>query len=176
MKALKALMVFGLTAITGAAGASVVPREEGVNAKAAFERLKTLQGTWESAGTQGQKATTTFELVARGTVLSERYANPALPGGGEMLTAYHVDGDALMLTHYCIANNQPTLRAARFDAGRGEFQFEFVRAANLASADAGHMRRARYQLDDANHFVTEWEYYENGKLKFTETERFTRVR
>jgi len=169
----KVLMVLGLTAITSAAGAS---GEHAVDARAAFARLKTLQGTWESAGTKGQKATTTFELVARGTVLAERYANPALPGGGEMLTAYHVDGDALMLTHYCIANNQPTLRAARFDAGRDEIQFEFVRATNLASADAGHMRRARYQLIDANHFVTEWEYYENGTLKLTETERFTRVR
>ena len=176
MSARKTLMVLGLTAIAGAAGASVVPREDPVDAKAAFERLKTLQGTWESAGTEGQKATTTFELVARGTVLSERYANPALPGGGEMLTAYHVDGEALMLTHYCIANNQPTLRAARFDAARDEIQFEFVRATNLASADAGHMRRARYQLIDANHFVTEWEYFENAKLTLTETERFTRVR
>jgi len=173
MSARKVLMVLGLTAVTSAAGASGEPA---VDAKAAFERLKTLQGTWESAGAKGQKATTTFELIARGTVLSERYANPALPGGGEMLTAYHVDGDALVLTHFCIANNQPTLRAARFDAGRDEIQFEFVRATNLASADAGHMRRARYQLIDANHFVTEWEYYENGKLKLTETERFTRAR
>jgi hypothetical protein len=59
MSARKTLMVLGLTAIAGAAGASVVPREAPVDAKAAFERLKTLQGTWESAGTKGQKATTT---------------------------------------------------------------------------------------------------------------------
>jgi hypothetical protein len=31
-------------------------------------------------------------------------------------------------------------------------------------------------LIDANHFVTEWEYFENAKLTLTETERFTRVR
>ena len=70
-----------------------------VDGKAAFERLKSLQGTWETAG--GQKATTTFELVANGTVLLERYSNPAIPGGGQMVSAYHLDGTALVLTHYC---------------------------------------------------------------------------
>jgi hypothetical protein len=28
-----------------------------------------------------------------------------------MVSAYHLDGEDLLLTHYCIANNQPTLRA-----------------------------------------------------------------
>ena len=169
------LMVLVFAAVTAVGRASVVPTAD-VNAREAFERLKTLQGTWVSAKANGQKATTTFELIARGTVLSERYTNPALPGNGEMLTAYHVDGDALMLTHYCIANNQPTLRASLFDAARSEIQFEFVRATNLASAAAGHMRRAKYRLLDADHFVTEWEFFENGTLKMTETETFTRVR
>ena len=60
----------------------------GIDAAAAFERLKALQGTWEAAGKDGRTARTTFELVADGTVLIERYANAAMPGGGQMLTAY----------------------------------------------------------------------------------------
>jgi hypothetical protein len=51
--------------------------------------------------------------------------------------------------------NQPTLRAGRFDPAAGEVPFEFVRASNLAGPDAGHMRRARYRLDDRDHFTTE---------------------
>lgn len=66
-----------------------------------------------------------FQLSANGTVLVENYTNPALPGGGHMMTAYHIDGQDLMLTHCCIANNQPTLRAERFDPADREIQFEF---------------------------------------------------
>jgi hypothetical protein len=91
----------------------------GIDGAAAFERLKTLQGTWEAAGKDGTTAKTTFELVATGTVLLERYSNSAMPGGGQMVTAYHLDGQDLVLTHYCIAKNQPTLKAERFDTATG---------------------------------------------------------
>ena len=121
------------------------------------------------------KATTSFELTAGGTVLVERYSNPALPGGGHMVTAYHLDGAALILTHYCIAKNQPTLRADRFDAKAGEIQFEFLRGTNMASEDTGHMRRALYRLADANHFTTSWEFFKDGNKTMTETETFTRI-
>jgi hypothetical protein len=159
-----------------ALGTQVSGRRAEVDAGAAFERLKALQGTWEAESVKGQKATTTFELTAAGTVLLERYTNPAMPGGGLMVTAYHLDGSSLILTHYCIAKNQPTLKAERFDAKAGEIQFEFVRASNLASPNAGHMRRALYRLDDANHFTTSWEFFQDGKKTMTELERFTRVK
>jgi hypothetical protein len=148
----------------------------GIDGAAAFERLKTLQGTWEAAGKDGTTAKTTFELVATGTVLLERYSNSAMPGGGQMVTAFHLDGQDLVLTHYCIAKNQPTLKAERFDTATGEIQFEFVRASNLASPNAGHMRRAKYRLADATHFTTEWEFFENGKKTMTEVETFTKVK
>ena len=155
-------------------GGSVVPREA-VDAAAAFERLTSLQGTWEAPAATGAKSTTTFELTALSSVLLERYTNPAMPGGGHMVTAYHLDGTSLILTHYCIARNQPTLRAERYDAASGEIQFEFLRGANMPSENTGHMRRAFYRLDDANHFTTVWEFFEGGKKKMTETETFTRV-
>jgi len=148
----------------------------GIDAAAVFERLKGLQGTWEAPGKDGKAARTTFELVANGTVLLEHYANAAMPGGGQMVTAYHLDGPDLVLTHYCIAKNQPTLKAERFDSATGEIQFEFVRASNLPSPDAGHMRRAKYRLDDPTHFTTEWEFFENGKKTMTERETFTKVK
>jgi hypothetical protein len=143
---------------------------------AAFERLKTLEGTWEAPVAGGQKATTRFELVANGTVLMEHYSNPALPGGGHMVSAYHLDGTTLVLTHYCIAKNQPTLRADRFDAATGEIQFECLRATNLPSEKTGHMRRALYRLESANQFTTEWEFFQDGKKTMTEVEIFKRVR
>ena len=158
-----------------AADSRKAPGAASIDAAAAFERLQTLQGTWDAAPIKGVKATTTFELTAGGTVLLERYANPALPGGGHMVTAYHLDGASLILTHYCIARNQPTLRAEGYDAKSGEIQFEFLRGANMPSENIGHMRRALYRVDDANHFTTSWEFFENGTKKMTERETFTRA-
>jgi hypothetical protein len=167
-------MLAGVTAVAGAPRAAVLP--SALDAPAAFERLKTLVGTWESKSANGNVSTTIFELTAGDTVLLERYSNDALPGGGRMVTAYHLDGSSLVLTHYCIAKNQPTLKADRFDPATGEIQFEFVRASNLASDKAGHMRRAMYRIEDASHFTTSWEFFEGGKKKMTELEQFVRVK
>ena len=167
---------FAVTALAAVlTGPLAAGRAADVDAVAAFERLKALEGTWEAAAVNGAKSTTSFELTAGGTVLVERYSNPALPGGGHMVTAYHLDGAALILTHYGIAKYQPTLRAYRFDALAGEIQFEFLRGANMASENTGHMRRALYRLADANHFTTSWEFFQDGKKTMTETESFTRV-
>ncbi len=163
-----AAVAFGVTA-----RAALVPG--GVDAVKAFERMKMLEGTW-TAPAQGSQSTTRFELTGNGTVLIEHYSNPALPGGGRMMTAYHLDGADLVLTHYCIANNQPTLKAERYDAATGELRFEFVRASNLPSPSAGHMRRALYRVQDKDHFSTEWEFFEGGRKTMTETEVFTRVK
>lgn len=157
-----------------ASGAPVLGRSADVDATAAFDRLKALKGTWEGKTDTGQKVTTTFELTANGTALVERYVGSEAMKHAEMLTVYHLDGPSLILTHYCIARNQPTLKAERFDPKTGEIQFEFVRATNLASANAGHMRRAMYRLDGPNQFTTSWEYFQNGKKTMTETETFTR--
>ena len=92
-----------------------------------------------------------------------------------MVTAYYLDGATLVLTHYCIAKNQPTLKADRFDAETGEIQFEFLRGTNMPTERVGHMRRALYRIDDANHFTTSWEFFQDGKNTMTERETFTRV-
>jgi hypothetical protein len=168
---LKALMAGGAAAGVAVAAASASAPADG---PAAFERLKALEGTWQAA--DGKKAVTVFELTANGTVLLERYSNPAMPDGGRMVTAYHLDGKDLVLTHYCIARNQPTLRAERYDASTGEVQFEFVRASGLSSPDAGHMRRAKYRFVDRDRFTTEWEFFAGGKKTMTEIEHFTRTK
>lgn len=164
----------GLAIVCAAAGADA--QTAPLNAAAAFERLKTLQGEWEGPAKNGQRAKSTFELTAGGTVLLERYENPAMPGGGHMATAYFVEGGSLVLTHYCIAKNQPTLRAETYDPASGSLQFEFLRASNLAGEGAGHMRRAMYRLEGGDRFTTAWEYFDKGKLAFIETETFTRIR
>jgi hypothetical protein len=92
-----------------------------------------------------------------------------------MLTLYHVDGDRLLLTHYCMAGNQPRMQAKRFDAAAGEIEFQFLDGTNMTPA-SGHMHNARFRLLDERHFQSEWQFYENGKSKQSETFQYTRVR
>jgi hypothetical protein len=81
-----------------------------VDGRAAFERMKTLAGTWEGQaghGQPGQAATVTYRVASGGSVVQETLF-PGTPH--EMISMYHVvDGD-LVLTHYCAMANQPRMR------------------------------------------------------------------
>jgi hypothetical protein len=92
-----------------------------------------------------------------------------------MITVYHLDGDRLMLTHYCMAGNQPRMQAQAFDPGTGELQFRFLDATNL-SPGAGHMHNATFHLTGADRFASSWEFYQDGKLAKTETVEYARVK
>ena len=132
---------------------SVAPGLEGAestdakSAAAAFEKLKGLAGARQAVGTDGKKKRTTYELVASGSTLLERYVDEGMPSGSEMLTLYHLDGGRLVLTYYCMAGNQPRMEASSFDAAAGELQFEFMDATNLKSPADGHMHRARFRFE-----------------------------
>lgn len=132
------------------------------NATMAFDKLKGLVGQWEGTTDKG-KVTTTYELVAGGSALLERVN---IPGGGEMPTVYHLDGNRLLLTHYCTAGNQPTLQAETFDPASNELRFRFVKATNLASPNAGHMHDAVFKLVSPDQFTADWTWQENGKEAF----------
>lgn len=144
----------------------------GVDSNAAFARLKTLAGEWQADTSMG-KARLSYELIAGDTALVEREIMGSMP---PMLTVYHLDGDRLLLTHYCMAGNQPRMQARAFDAKSGELDFQFLDATNLKSAGAAHMHNARLRLVDNDHLAAEWDFYENGQRKSTESAQYTRVR
>ncbi len=143
-----------------------------VDAKAAFARLKSLAGEWQADTSMG-KSHVNYEVIAGGATVLER---EIIPNMHDMLTAYHLDGDRLLLTHYCVAGNQPRMQARRYDAKSGELRFEFLDATNLASPQAGHMHNATLRFADATHLNAGWEFYEGGKKKTAERFEYTRVR
>jgi len=158
-----------LLAATGIHAAG--PTSERPSDAAAFARLKTLVGEW-GANTKMGKAHLSYELIAGGTALVERETHENMPA---MLTVYHLDGDRLMLTHYCMAGNQPRMRMEAFNPETGEVQFQFQDATNL-SPNGGHMHDAKLRLTDSDHLAAEWEFYENGQRKMTESAQYIRVR
>jgi len=143
-----------------------------VDAAAAFARLKALAGDWEATTAEG-KSRLSYEIVSGGTALLERESSEKMPA---MLTLFHLDGERLLLTHYCVAGNQPRMQARAFNPETGELEFRLLDATNLASPNAGHMHNVKIRLVDADHLITEWQFYENGQSKFTESTQFTRVR
>ena len=156
---------------TGSQGAN--PKSEGApDVSAAFTRLKSLVGEWET-DLKSSKAYLSYELIAGGTALLERDSAEGRP---VMLTVYNLDGGRLLLTHYCMVGNQPRMVAKAFNADTGELDFQFLDATGLASARAGHMHNAKIRFVDNNHLMSEWQFYEDGKPKFSETAQYTRIR
>lgn len=142
------------------------------NAAAAFNKLKTLAGTWEAASKRG-KITSSYEVISNGSAVTERIN---VPGEGEMLTVYHLDGDRLVLTHYCTAGNQPHMQAEAYDPASNEIQFNFAGGGSLADANAGHMHNVLFKFSSADAFTTNWTFQENGKPKFVENSEYHRVK
>ncbi|HTS24949.1 MAG TPA: hypothetical protein VMH81_03695 [Bryobacteraceae bacterium] len=166
------LLLAALFLAGSASFAADTKTEPNTNAAAAFARLKTLVGDW-TADTEMGKTRLSYELIAGGTALVERFTSEK---EAPMLTVYHFDGNRLMLTHYCSAGNQPRMQAGTFNPETGEIQFLFLDATNLASPSAGHMHNAKIRLVDQNHMSAEWQFYENGQPKFTEHAQYTRVK
>jgi hypothetical protein len=165
-------LVAALIAASTALSAAESKPNSSTNADAAFARLKTLVGEWE-ANTNSGKVHLSYELVSGDTALLERDSSEKMP---TMVTVYYVDGGRLLLTHYCMAGNQPRMQAKLLNLDTGELEFQFLDATNLASPSAGHMHNAKIRIVDNTHFVSEWQFYENGKPKFSETAQYTRVR
>lgn len=148
----------------------------GTAAESAFTRLKGLAGEWHAVDAKGQKSTLNYRVVSSGSAVLEQFRSEALATGAEMVTVYYLDGGQLVLTHYCMAKNQPHLRATRYNPASGELDFDFVSAGNMSSPGDGHMHSAKIHFIDGDHLSSEWQFVENGAPKFTETAQYARVR
>lgn len=92
-----------------------------------------------------------------------------------MLTVYHLDGDKLVLTHYCMAGNEPHLLAETFDPVSGQLNFAFAGGSNIG-AETGHMHNAAFRLISNDRFDAKWDFVEGAKLKFSEDIHYTRLK
>jgi len=170
------LVVLVLAAALPAASAQTSAAEErNKTAPAALEAMKSLEGTWEGLSKDGVPSRTRFEVIAKGTAMVETTEFEAHPDES-MVTVYHADGESVLLTHYCIAGNQPRMRLAGFDPATRTARFEFLDGANIPNRDTGHMDSAVFTLTDADHFTTKWSWYQAGKEKWSEELTYSRVR
>ena len=139
----------------------------------AFDKLKTLAGEWQAKTKDGQEVKTSYKLVSNGSALVETL-EMGKKGEGTMVTVYHLDGNNLMMTHYCSANNQPRMKAQPAAGEIKSLAFSYVDATNLAPPDSGHMHKLVITFQDEKHMTQEWTWREYGKDAFTELFEYKR--
>ena len=92
----------------------------------------------------------------------------------EMVSVYHQDGAKLMLTHYCVLGNQPTMQA-RLRVDENQLVFEFVSGTNMKPTHS-HMHRGTLTRIDKNHMRSQWENFKDGKHNSTHSFEFVAAR
>ncbi len=126
-------------------------------ANRSFEQLKSLEGTWEGKTPDGQTAQVIYRVTSNGSALMSE-----IKGKEDMISMFNLDGDRVLLTHYCAVGNQPRMVASASPDDK-TFTFDFLDATNLATPDAGHMTRMVLSMPDANHHTEEWIFTDHGK-------------
>jgi len=134
--------------------------EAGSHSAAAFKKMQSLAGEWVGKDQQGMEAKSTFKMMVSNTTVMETLA---MSGMEEMVTFYHVDGDAITLVHFCPTNNQPRMRAIPTTDDVAELDFAFEGAGNLPSPEVGHQHRLMIKFEDTDHITETWTWRAKGK-------------
>lgn len=128
----------------------------------AFDRFKALVGEWVAAadGPMAEKGdlVARYALTAGGTAVVETEF-PGTPH--EMVTVYTVEGQDVVLTHYCTSGNQPRMRAAKAAGARLEFAFDG--GGNVDPKSSKHMHSAVFEFLGPDEIRSEWTELADGK-------------
>ena len=126
-----------------------------------LEKLKALQGEWiDVDGAFGQKGAVavTYRVTAGGKTVVETFP---VNTPGEMVTVYHIDGNDLVLTHYCSGGNQPRMRSRGLSGNT--IAFDFDGGANIDPGKTSHMHAAKIEFLSADEIRGTWNNWSNGK-------------
>lgn len=136
-------------------GTSVAPAG---SPEAGMEKLKSLVGVWEGKDKDGKPIQVSYKLVSGGSSLMETIDMGEHKDG--MITVYHVDGDHVMMTHYCSMGNQPRMRVS--GSSDASLKFTYVDGTNM-SEDDPHMHQLVISWKDKDHIAQEWTMRSKGE-------------
>jgi hypothetical protein len=120
----------------------------------AFDQMKSLAGTWEGT-LDGMQMHVSLRVTSMGNALMHEMTGAGRPD--DPITMFNLDGDRLLLTHYCDAGNQPRMVATVSPDGK-TITFNFLEATNLLNSQMGHMQRVIFSFIDPDHHTEEWEF------------------
>jgi hypothetical protein len=142
------------------------------DAQKSFDQLKTLAGTWHATITtdppvkemgNGAIGDVSLRVTSRGNALVHEMSEAGKQDDptkyDHPVTMFYLDGDRLLLTHYCDAGNRPRM-AARVSPDGKTVEFDFLDVAG--STKYGNMHHAVFTFIDANHHTEDWTYMMPG--------------
>jgi len=154
MKLVRKIAAIAATMIIVLSASLVVAQSD---AHKSFDLLKGMEGNWAGKNNQGQPVQVSFRITSGGSALmSEIHGH----GPENMITMFHMDGERLLMTHYCGAGNQPRMKVVSSDAK--SVSFEFFDGTNIGPGD-GHMQHVTFTEPDTDHHVEEWIFLDHGK-------------
>jgi hypothetical protein len=123
------------------------------DAKKAFEKLKTLTGSWQGV-IMGISINFTIRAASSGTAIlheGQRDGNGGDPPNHE-ITMFYVEGDRLLSTHYCDAGNRSRFEGKMSSDGK-TIEFSFLDVAG--STRGGYLKGMAFTIIDADHHKAE---------------------
>jgi hypothetical protein len=172
---LMALSTAAVTVLSNAAseqGSSATSASAPSDAQKSFEQLKNLAGTWEGhvkttppmPEMDGGAIQVTLRVTSRGNALVHEMKGAGEPDDpakyDHPVTMMYLEGDRLLLTHYCDAGNRPRM-TGKMSADGKKVAFEFLDVSG--STQYGHMHEAAFTAIDANHHSEDWTFMNGDK-------------
>lgn|SRR5215813_464762 len=135
-------------------------------AQVSFTKLKGLQGAWRGTVTtvppqpdiQGKTADVTLRVTSMGNALMHEARMTGRPD--DPITMLYLDGNQLMLTHYCDAGNRPRMTGKMSPDGKA-VTFEFLDV--TGNMQYGHMHNAAFTMIDEDHHTEDWTFMVGDK-------------
>ena len=135
------------------------------DAQKSFDEMKTLEGAWDGHVTtvparpeiEGKAVHATLRVTSMGHAMIHEMRGADRPD--DPITMIYVDGDRLLLTHYCDAGNRPRMTGKASPDGKN-VEFAFLDLSG--GTQYGHMDHAVFTVIDENHHVEDWTYMEPG--------------
>ncbi|HWO28526.1 MAG TPA: hypothetical protein VNO32_06970 [Candidatus Acidoferrum sp.] len=130
----------------------------------AFARLKTLAGNWKGQAAMGPdnapvrvsiRVTSGGDALMHEMVPEGRSAAPS-NGDDDPVTMIYVDGDRLLLTHYCDSGKNRPRMVGKLSPDGKTVEFDFLDVSGGTAL--GHMNHAVFTIVDADHHTEDWTY------------------
>jgi hypothetical protein len=142
---------------------AAAPQTAVYDAASAFEFLKTLTGEWERSASDHEHGSSSRSVTYKVTAAGSSVMETIYPGDpSEMITIYHMDGDDLLLTHYCALQNAPVMKFEK-SSKPGEIKFGFHGGTNFDPKADMHVHEGVMRIKDANTIESSFVTYSGGK-------------
>ncbi len=130
------------------------------DAQKAFEKLKTLAGSWEGTFMK-MSMKMTMRVTSTGNAILHEVSASGRPD--DPITMIYVEGDRLLLTHFCDSGNRPRMQGKLSPDGN-TVTFAFLDVSG--NTDEFLMHDIVFTMVDADHHIEAFTYSLNGKPPF----------